>query len=85
MKKPPKLCRQKMSRGDDLAYVKINGKKIHLGKWNTPEAVEKYKRALAAWLTAKQLPAQGGVVASEDIEKIIELLTRIVVILEAKV
>jgi hypothetical protein len=33
---------------------KFNGTRIYCGKWNTPEAEEKYQRVLAEWLEAKQ-------------------------------
>ena len=82
--KIPKLCRDKRANGD-LAYVCINRVKIHLGKWGTPEAVEKYNWVISQWNATKQVPVLKRTVASEDIEKIIELLTRIVAILEAKV
>ena len=58
--KNPKLCKQKS--GGDRAYVKINGVKIHLGKWVTPEAVEKYNRTIAEWNTTKQVPVRKGTV-----------------------
>jgi len=51
----PKLCKQKNLKGD-LAYVKIDGTKFYCGKWDTPEAVEKYQRIVAEWSVTKQSP-----------------------------
>ncbi len=40
----PKLCHNKQR---DTAFVRIDGKRYTLGKWNTPEASEQYRRILA--------------------------------------
>ena len=39
--KPPKLCRHK---SQNLAYVRINGKQIYLGRWGSTEAWEEFER-----------------------------------------
>ena len=49
----PKLYKQIRPKGD-RAYAKINGVKHYYGKWNTPEAVEKYQRDIAEWSVTKQ-------------------------------
>ena len=44
----PKLCHHK---GQNLAMVYINGKVRYLGRWDSPEAKEAYKRFVAEWAT----------------------------------
>lgn len=44
--KQPKKCHHKPS---DRAYLKINGRRIYLGKWNSDEADEAYEREILKW------------------------------------
>ncbi|QDT34081.1 tyrosine-type recombinase/integrase [Thalassoglobus polymorphus] len=46
----PKKCHHKAS---DRAYVKINGQRIYLGKWNSQEADDAYDRQILKWRKAK--------------------------------
>ena len=48
--KPPRLCRHK---GRDLAYVRLDGKQVYLGKWNSPEAEAEYERICREWRGAR--------------------------------
>jgi len=36
-------------RDRDYAYVRINGRKIQLGKWGTPEVEKAYRRIIFSW------------------------------------
>ena len=45
----PKLRRQKRPQGQDMAFVELNGSRIYCGVWNSPEADEAYRAALAEW------------------------------------
>jgi integrase len=40
----------------DLAVVRIDGRDIYLGKYNSAESREKYKRVIAEWLTTGTAP-----------------------------
>ena len=42
----PGMCHHKAS---DQAYVKIDGRRIYLGKWDTPEAEAAYQARIADW------------------------------------
>ncbi|MFO7775485.1 MAG: integrase core domain-containing protein [Candidatus Hydrogenedentota bacterium] len=44
--RPPKLCRHKNS---NRAYVRINGKQIFLGPWDSPKAKRRYHEILRDW------------------------------------
>lgn len=50
----PKLCHNKAT---GRAYVTLNGRRVYLGKWGSPEAGERYAAALAEWqANGRQLP-----------------------------
>jgi len=52
----PKHCHHCRS---GLGYVRINGKMLYTAKWDTPEAVAKYDRIIAAWLASgRELPIE---------------------------
>jgi integrase len=40
----------------DLAVVRIDGRDVYLGKFNSPESREKYNRVVAEWLTTGAAP-----------------------------
>ena len=42
--KPPRYCRQKEKGRPDRAYTVINGRRIHLGNYGTPENYECYTK-----------------------------------------
>jgi integrase len=46
----PKYRRQREASGHDRAFVELNGKRIHLGTWNSPESRQLYDRLVAEWL-----------------------------------
>ena len=41
----------KIKRDREYAYVRLNGRKIQLGRWDTPEADKAYRRVISAWVT----------------------------------
>jgi hypothetical protein len=43
----PKLCHEKNS---NQAVVRIDGRKIYLGRWGLPEAKQNYDRVIGEWL-----------------------------------
>ena len=55
--RPPKLCRHKSS---NRAYVRINGKQIFLGPWDSPKAKRRYHEILRDWAEF------GGVMPKQD-------------------
>ena len=69
----PKYRRQREQRGEDRAFVELNGKRIHLGTWNSPESRQHYDRLIAEWLANhRMLPTQ----ARADTFTVIELVAR---------
>src|SRR5512135_2905682 len=40
----------------DLAVVRIDGRDVYLGKYNSPESRERYNQVLAGWLTTGSAP-----------------------------
>lgn len=55
----PKLTRQKESGRPDRAFVRLDGRKIACGRWGTPEAQQRYERAIAEWLAnGKRVPVR---------------------------
>ena len=55
--RPPKLCRHKST---NRAYVRINGKQIFLGPWDSPKAKRRYHEILRDWAE------YGGVMPEKD-------------------
>jgi hypothetical protein len=48
-RQPPKYRHQKAR---NLAVVRIDGRDIYLGRFNSPESHEKYRRCIAEWYSA---------------------------------
>lgn len=48
-KSAPKYRRRRRRKSEDTAFVEINGKRVPLGFYDTPESWEKYHRVLAEW------------------------------------
>lgn len=46
----------------DLAVVRIDGRDIYLGKFNSPESLEKYGRVLAEWRASGVVPVASSAV-----------------------
>ena len=40
----------------DLAVVRIDGRDVYLGKYNSPGSYEKYRRVVAEWLATGEKP-----------------------------
>ena len=60
----PKLKNRtpRMYRDRQWAFVKIDRKRISLGRWGSPEAKEKYDRLIAEWLeNDRRLPVTSDV------------------------
>ncbi|MCX5691873.1 MAG: site-specific integrase, partial [Planctomycetota bacterium] len=38
----------------DRAFVEVGGRRIYLGRWNSPESIELYHRTIAEWLSNGQ-------------------------------
>ena len=49
--KQPAIFRQKRRNGQDTAFTVIDGRRIYLGIYGTPEAEKEYRRAVAEWNT----------------------------------
>jgi integrase len=58
----PKLCRHKAR---DLAFVRLSGRAIYLGRWGSPEAKANYDRHIADWLAGGRAPAAKPVRADQ--------------------
>ena len=54
---PPKYCQYKRT---DQAYVRINGRFIYLGPYNSEESREAYRRVVAEWMITGQAPSEEG-------------------------
>lgn len=53
----PTLRRQKEKGRADRAFVVLDGRRIPCGRWGTPEACQRYDRAIAEWLAGgRRLP-----------------------------
>ena len=50
----------RIHRGKQLGYVRLNRRMIYLGKANTPESFERYRRALGEWLASGRVPGRGN-------------------------
>ena len=53
-----------MERDRGYAFVRLNRRKIHLGKWGTPEAEKAYRRIIHQWATS---PATAHIKPGEQI------------------
>ena len=47
-----KVSVPQMERDREYAFVRLNRRKIHLGKWGTPEAEKAYRRIIHQWATS---------------------------------
>jgi len=47
MRKEPRYCKHKAT---GQAYVRFDGKTIYLGKYDSPESIERYDRIKSEWL-----------------------------------
>jgi hypothetical protein len=47
---PSRLPKYRRYKPKDLAVVRIDGRDIYLGRYDSPESHEKYRRVLAEWL-----------------------------------
>ena len=56
----------------DLARVRIDGRDIYLGKYDSPESHAEYQRVIAEWLVQKQAPAKDD--AEKKIVTVAELM-----------
>src|SRR5262249_9354963 len=55
------LPRMLHHKGSGLAYVRIGGKPIYLGRWRSAVAEQEYDRIIREWLAnGRQLPATGS-------------------------
>ena len=55
----PAYRRQKERSRADRTFVELNGKRIQLGVWNSPESRQEYDRLIAEWLANhRMLPAE---------------------------
>ena len=48
----PRLPKYRHYKPKDLAVVRIDGRDVYLGRYDSPESREKYRRVLADWLPA---------------------------------
>ena len=48
----------KMGNNGGTAFVRINGKRIYLGKFGSPEAAQNYARCVAEWAISNTEPGQ---------------------------
>src|SRR4051812_13094950 len=49
---PSRLPKYRHYKPKDLAVVRIDGKDHYLGKYDSPESRERYRRLMAEWLAA---------------------------------
>jgi hypothetical protein len=56
----------RLHKSSGQALVQLNGQRIYLGKYQTDESREKYRRLLAEWLLTSEAPPEtyGSKVAS---------------------
>jgi integrase len=70
-KQPPcRLPKYRHHKPKNLAVVRINGRDVYLGRYDSPESREKYNRVIAEWLTTGEAPApkpalDGGLTVNE--------------------
>ncbi|MBI9017195.1 MAG: site-specific integrase [Phycisphaerae bacterium] len=74
--KIPSYRKQKKSKGQDVAFVELNGQKFYLGKHGSPESKIRYEALIAEWLASnKYLPTkedQQGIVNIELIARFLK-------------
>ena len=56
-KKVPGYCRHK---GKGLAYIRLNGRAHYLGAYDSPESHERYRAAVAEWLSTGRAPGENA-------------------------
>lgn len=66
----PKMCRLKRPSGKHTAYVTLNGTRVYLGDFGTPEADQAYDRAVSEWISRGRRPCipQEDAVIAECVE-----------------
>src|SRR5512135_1358704 len=63
--RPPKYRHYKPK---NLAVVRIEGRDLYLGKYNSPESWEKYGRVIAEWRARGAVPSSSGGRATDETE-----------------
>jgi integrase len=58
--KQPTIYRQKRRNGQDTAFTRIDGRRVHLGVYGSPEAEKEYRRVVAEYNTGFIVPKQTG-------------------------
>ena len=54
----PAYRRQRKNSGHDIAFVRLNGKRIYLGAYDSPESHARYHQLVAEWeMAGRLLPA----------------------------
>ena len=51
-----RIPKYRLHNGSGQALVQIDGRRIYLGKYDSPERHEAYDRAVADWLAAAHAP-----------------------------
>lgn len=59
--RPEFMPAMKLHKASGHAYVNLNGQRVYLGKWETPEAQARYDRTMAEWLArGRTMPDQAS-------------------------
>ncbi|MBL9000242.1 MAG: hypothetical protein JNK25_03815 [Phycisphaerae bacterium] len=45
-------CRRQQAKPYDRAFVELNGRRLYLVRWGTPESQERYRRTITRWLAS---------------------------------
>jgi integrase len=56
----PRVPRYRQQKARNLAVVRIDGRDVYLGRYDSPESHEKYRRVVAEWLSGSPPEAGGG-------------------------
>ena len=52
MSKPLRIPAYRLHKPKQLAVVRLNGRDVYLGRYDSPESRERYDRLIAEWLAA---------------------------------
>jgi hypothetical protein len=72
--KQPVMYRQKRRNRQDTAFTVIDGQRIHLGVYGTPEAEKEYRRVVAEWNAGVIAPRQANSVGVTVAELVLRFL-----------
>ena len=60
------LRKRRSDRPNDAAYTLVDGRRIYLGRYDSLESRDKYRRVVAEWQAYRELPVKPDVITVDE-------------------